>query len=107
MIFYNGISIVVNDRGRREGRKRVGERCERKRGVIRRIEKLQFLTLMIITIINFGISALILLPLQKTNFPPHYPIYRAKGWIMYGMDSKLKLWDQLKTSEHSKKLGDL
>ena len=89
MIFYNGISIFVNDRGRREVRRKVGEKDERKKGVRRRTEKLQFLTLMIITIINFGISALILLPLQKTNFPPHYPIYRAKGWIMYGMDSKL------------------
>ena len=26
---------------------------------------------------------------------------------MYGMDSRLKLGDQLKTSEQSKKLGDL
>ena len=32
---------------------------------------------------------------------------RAKGWIMYGMDSKLKLGDQLKNSEQSKRLGDL
>ena len=32
---------------------------------------------------------------------------RAKGWIMYGMDSKLKFGDQLKNSEQSKKLGDL
>ena len=26
-------------------------------------------------------------------------IIRAKGWIMYGMDSKLKLGDQLKKME--------
>ena len=26
---------------------------------------------------------------------------RAKGWIMYGMDSELSLGDQLKTSEQS------
>ena len=32
---------------------------------------------------------------------------RAKGWIVYGMDSKLKLGDQLKTSEQSEKLGDM
>ena len=33
--------------------------------------------------------------------------FRAKGWIMYGMDSKLKLGEQLKTSEQYKQLGDL
>ena len=27
--------------------------------------------------------------------------HRAKGWIMYGMYTKLKLGDQLKTSEQS------
>ena len=30
---------------------------------------------------------------------------RAKGWRMYGMDSKLKLGDLQKTSEQSRKIG--
>ena len=32
---------------------------------------------------------------------------RIKRWRMYGMDIKLKFWDQLKTSEQSIKLADL
>ena len=35
-------------------------------------------------------------------------ISRAKGWRLYGMDSKFKLGNQLKKkSKQSKKLGDL
>ena len=37
---------------------------------------------------------------------PDGQIARAR-WIMYGMDSKFKLLDQLKTSEQFKQFGDL
>ena len=46
--------------------------------------------------------------IPNCNFENMYNLrVRAKVWRMYGMDSKLKLGDQQKTSEQTKKLRDL